>query len=388
MIPLAIPDISGNEGRYLQDCVTTGMVSSVGPFVTCLEKQIGKASGFLTDPQAHAVATSSGTTGLHVALVSVGVRQGDLVIAPSLTFIATANAIAHAGATPWLMDVDATTWTLDPHALVECLNLETDRDSMGVLRRRSCGRRVSGIMPVYTMGHPPDMAALVELAQDYGLPVIADCAAALGALINGAPIAGHGADLSVFSFNGNKTVTSGGGGGVVGSDATLIARLRHLTTTARVGAAYDHDAVGFNYRMTNIQAAVGCAQMERLEDFLAAKKRISAIYAAAFEDLSSTTPFPKASNVESAHWLAGLFLTDPKINPGYVRDALRQQGIDVRPFWKPVHLQLPYAEAPRGPLVVTETIWDRIMPLPCSTALTKEDQDFVINAVRGVLSSA
>jgi dTDP-4-amino-4,6-dideoxygalactose transaminase len=385
MIPLAIPDISGNEGRYLQDCVTTGMVSSVGPFVTRFEEHVGRAAGFMTDPRGHAVATSAGTTGLHSALLALGVGQGDLVIAPSLTFIATANAIAHAGAVPWLVDVDVATWTLEPEGLATLLETETERDTAGVLRRRICGRRVAGVMPVYTMGHPPDMPALVGLARHYGLSVVSDCAAALGAEIDGAPVATHGADLSVFSFNGNKTVTSGGGGGVVGADTELIAHLRHLTTTARVGMAYDHDAVGFNYRMTNIQAAVGCAQMERLGDFLAAKKRIAEAYRAAFADLADVASFSEAPRVTSAHWLSGLYLGASRIDPGRVRGALRDRGIDVRPFWKPVHLQRPYAEAPRGPLAVTEAIWDRIMPLPCSTALSAKDQAFVIDAVREVL---
>jgi dTDP-4-amino-4,6-dideoxygalactose transaminase len=218
------------------------------------------------------------------------------------------------------------------------------------------------------------------------LPIVSDCAAALGAEIAGAPVAAHGADLAVFSFNGNKTVTSGGGGGVVGPDRALVARLRHLTTTARTGAAYDHDAVGFNYRMTNIQAAVGCAQMERLDEFLSAKRRIAATYAAAFADLAGVSPFPEAAGTRSAHWLSGLLLADPHIDPDKVRGALRECGIDVRPFWKPVHLQAPYAGAPRAPLPVTEAIWNRILPLPCSTALSSEDQSRVIGAVRGTLS--
>jgi hypothetical protein len=258
MIPLAVPNLAGNEARYLQDCVATNFVSSVGPFVRRFEEMVAAATG-----AADAVAVSSGTVGLHLALVTAGVGRDDLVILPALTFIASANAIAHCGATPWLLDVSAESWTLDPAALDRTLAAETERRG-GRLLHRASGRRVAAVMPVHTLGHPADMDAIAAIAAHHRLAVIADGAAALGATYKGRRPAELGAALTVLSFNGNKTVTAGGGGAVIGTDAGLLGIARHLSTTARVGEAYEHDRVGYNYRMTSLQAAVGCAQMEQL----------------------------------------------------------------------------------------------------------------------------
>ena len=265
-VPLAVPDLTGNEERYLRDCVQSNFVSSVGPFVDRFEGLVAGACG-----AREAVATSAGTTGLHVALLAAGVAPGDLVLLPSLTFIASANAIAHCGAIPWLVDVDPASWTLDVSTFARCLERDTGRRD-GKLVHRGSGRRVSAVMPVHTLGTPADMAPIVELAREHGLAVVADAAAALGARYRGREVGQCGAHLSVFSFNGNKTVTCGGGGAVCGDDPALVARVRHLATTARAGAAYDHDEVGFNYRMTNVEAAIGCAQMERLDTLIAAKR--------------------------------------------------------------------------------------------------------------------
>lgn len=381
MIPLAVPDLSGNEARYLQECVDGGYVSTVGPFVARFEAMTAAAAG-ATD----AAATSSGTTGLHVALVAVGVTAGDLVIMPALTFIATANAVAHCGADPWLLDVSSESWTLDPERLAEALARETVmRD--GRPSHRSTGRRVAAVVPVHTLGLPADTDALADVARRFGLPVVADAAAALGATLRGRPVGASGADLSVFSFNGNKTATAGGGGAVAGTDAGLVGLVRHLSTTARVGDGYDHDRIGFNYRMTNLQAAVGCAQMERLDRLVAAKRRIRARYDEALADLPDTGRFPAPAWAESACWFSGFTLgvagdAGAPARAAALRERLRRAGIDARPFWKPMHLQAPFRAAPRGDLTVSENIWGRVVTLPCSTGLTAQDQERVIAAVR------
>lgn len=381
MIPLAVPNIGAQEGANLAECVETTMVSSVGPFVNAFEAAVGAAAG-ATPP---AVATSAGTTGLHVALVAAGVRPGDLVFAPSFTFIATANAISHAGATPWLLDSTVESWTLDPAALSQAVAEDCERGADGALRRRECGRRVSAIMPVYTMGHPPDMSSLARIADAAGLTIVSDAAAAIGARIDGVPIAEHGAALAVFSFNGNKTITTGGGGALVGRDADLLARVRHLTTTARRGPSYDHDEVGFNYRMTNLQAALGCAQIARLDSFLDAKRRIAQRYADAFAALSGAAVFPTAPWAGNVHWLSGLFAPQASAEAlALFRTRLQSAEIDARPFWRPVHQQKPYRDAPTGAQPVTDAIWDKIVPLPCSTHLTTQEQDRVIDAVNQV----
>lgn len=380
MIPLAIPNLAGNEARYLQDCVTTGFVSSVGPFVRRFEEMVADATG-----AADAVAVSSGTVGLHLALVSAGIRHDDLVVLPALTFIASANAIAHCGATPWLMDITDESWTLDPDLLDRTLAAETERQGDRLVHRAS-GRRVAAVMPVHTLGHPADMDRIAAVAARHGLPVVADGAATLGATYKGRKPAGWGADLTVLSFNGNKTVTAGGGGAILGKDKALLDRVRHLSTTARVGADYDHDQVGYNYRMTNLQAAVGCAQMELLDRFVAAKRRIANRYDAAFADIPGIGRFPQASWAESACWFSGVVLPAGSAGKAAaIRADLRGNQVDARPFWKPMQLQAPYRDAPRTATPVTDRLWPLILTLPCSTQLTAEDQDRVIAATRAAL---
>ena len=376
MIPLAVPHLAGNEARYLQECVDSNFVSSVGPFVERFEVLAAECSG-----ASRAVAVSSGTAGLHAALLAVGVLPGDLVAVPSFTFIASANAVSHCGATPWLLDVTEGEWTLDPERLAEAFAGETRRDGDRLVHAAS-GRRVAAILPVHTLGAPADMNPILALARAYGVPVVADAAAALGSRYHGAPPGALGADLSVFSFNGNKTVTAGGGGAVVGTDAALCDRVRHLTTTGRSGDDYTHDVVAFNSRMTNLQAAVGCAQLERLDDLVAAKRRIAERYAEALRDAPGVALFPSAPWAESACWMSGVRVA----GAGELARRLGERGIGARPFWKPIHLQPPYRDAPRTALPVSEAIWSEILTLPCSAGLATGDQETVIEALLGCLA--
>lgn len=379
MIPLCVPNLSGNEARYLAQCIETTFVSSVGPFVTRFEQMVAEASG-----AGHAAATASGTTALHAALLTVGVRPGDLVICPSLTFIASANAISHCGATPWLFDIDRETWTLDPELVADRLASETGLVD-GVRRHSATGRHVSALLPVFTLGVPADMDRLVPIARENGLAIVVDGAAALGARYRGRPSGDLGADLTMYSFNGNKTVTAGGGGAVAGADAALVEAFRHLTTTARVGAEYDHDMVGYNYRMTNLQAAVGCAQMEQLDRFVAAKRRIAASYDDAFSSIRGFGRFPEPEWAESPAWFSGIVMEtdDGAARSADLRSALRAAGIDARPFWRPMHQQAPYRDVPRTAMPVSDDLWRRIVTLPCSTGITDAELSAVIDAVTG-----
>jgi dTDP-4-amino-4,6-dideoxygalactose transaminase len=229
------------------------------------------------------------------------------------------------------------------------------------------------------------MDAILAIARRHGLPVVADGAAALGATYKGRPVGKLGADLTVISFNGNKTVTSGGGGAVTGDDPSLMALVRHLTATARTGDDYTHDRMGFNYRMTNIEAAVGCAQMERLEEFVEAKRRIRKAYDAALFQFPGVGLFPEPSWACSACWFSGVTLAPPAPTPEQVRRALRDAGIEARPFWKPMHLQAPYKDAPKTETPISDDIWRRVLTLPCSTHLAKADQERVIEALSEVL---
>jgi len=376
MIPLAIPQMSGNEERYLRECVETNFVSSVGPFVDRFEEMVAKASG-----ADFAIATSSGTTGLHAALTAVGVGPGDLVILPSLTFIASANAIAHCGAEPWLFDITPESWSLDPQQLEQALTDKTERKEDGLYHKET-GKRVAAMLPVYTLGLPADMDALAALGKKFDIPIVADSAAALGSEYNGRLSGVLGADLTVYSFNGNKTVTSGGGGAIVGSDKKLCDYVRHLTTTARVGADYDHDVVGFNYRMTNIQAAVGCAQMEQLDAFVEAKRAIAERYNDELTGRDGIDAFPAPQWAKGAHWYSGVTIASDICDVANVRKFLRGKEIDARPFWKPVHLQAPFKVAPKESTEVSDDLWETILILPCSTSLSKQDQTSVIEALR------
>lgn len=379
MIPLATPNISGNEGRYLEECVRTNYVSSVGPFVDRLEGMVAASTG-----ARYAVATSSGTAGLHLALISAGVERDDLVMVPSFTFIASANAVAHCGATPWLIDIAPDSWTLDPAQVAEALERDTCREG-GRLLHVATGRRVAAILPVYALGMPADMDGLRKLEGAYRLPLVADSAAAAGARYRSRNIGGL-ADLTVLSFNGNKTVTAGGGGMVIGNDPELLRHARHISTTARVGNDYDHDCIGYNYRMTNLQAAVGCAQMERLDEFVAAKRRIDARYRTELAALPGIAGFPAPAWGESACWFSGIVVDRQGHRPvAELAALLRDRGIEARTFWKPVHLQRPFAAAPRSRMDVCESLWQRILTLPCSTHLSDDDQARVIAAVKDVL---
>lgn len=379
MIPLSIPNTSGNEARYLLECIETNFVSTIGPFVTKFEEEVCSNAG-----AKFGVSTCSGTAGLHLALTSVGVGRDDLVILPSFTFVASANAVSHCGAQPWFFDVSEDSWTLDVDQIRECLENETYVKG-NVTTHKETGRRVAAIMPVYTLGHTADMYRLKTLADEFNLPVVADAAAAIGSKYYNKNI-GNLADLTVFSFNGNKTITCGGGGMVIGNDEELLSYARHISTTARQGNDYTHDQVGFNYRLTNLQAAVGCAQIERLDEFVLRKREIDSDYRKQFSDQEGIGFFPSAYWSESSCWFSGITILDQKLpNVSELCELLRSRGVAARTFWKPIHLQLPYKSAPKTSLRISENIFPTILTLPCSTQLSKEEQSNVVLVVKDLI---
>ncbi len=382
MIPLAMPNLTGNEKKYLDNCIDTTYVSSVGEYVTRFESLVAEATG-----SVDVVATSSGTTGIHAALTAVGVGYGDLVIIPTFTFIATANAVRHCGADPWLMDISKEDWCLNPE-LVKYEIKERCEKRDGELYEKSTGKRVAAIMPVYTLGNIPDMGAFREIADECRLPLIVDAACAIGATYKGESF-GKLADLSVLSFNGNKTVTCGGGGAVVGCNKELLQHVRHLTTTARVYPDYDFDEVGFNYRMTNIQAAVGVAQMERLGEFVRIKRKVRSYYEEKLKDMAREGKLSFFRTTDGAScWFSGIVLPEGKTIDDVKAfcQTMKKADIEVRPFWKPVHLQKPYLDCPRSEVEVSEHLWQRIITLPCSTNLAEYELEQVISMVKSILS--
>ena len=385
-IPLAVPNIGETEVEAVIAAIRSGWVSTAGPSVNEIEKL-----GAQINRTEEAVAVAAGTMAIHVALVAVGVARNDVVIAPSYSFVATANAISHAGADPVFVDIDPADLTMSPAALRDWLTTRTGREADGRLILTGTGQRVSAVVPVYANGHPADIDAIMAIAHEFGLPVVADAAAAIGATSRGRPLGGL-ADLTAFSFNGNKTVTSGGGGMVTGPDVALVRKVRHLVTTARIGTDYDHDVVGFNYRITNLEAALGAAQLRRLDEFLARKRAVHDAYVAAFAGRDDVSGFPM-TDPGSACWFSGLVLSETAGTtvPELIA-ALNELGIGVRPFWIPMHLVKAYKDLKHrafdGPLPETEKVYRRILPLPNSTNLGDDDLAYVVAAVVDLLDRA
>lgn len=382
MISLSMPNLTGNEKKYLDNCIDTTFVSSVGEYVVRFEEMVAAATG-----SVGAVATSSGTTGIHAALTAVGAKYGELVIIPTFTFIASANAVRHCGADPWFMDISKDTWCLDPELVRHEIETYCETRSDGALYHKESDQRIVALMPVYTLGNIPDMKEFRKIADEYRIPLVVDAACAIGATYEGQDF-GPLADLSILSFNGNKTITCGGGGAVVGCNREILDHVRHLTTTARVWPDYDFDEVGFNYRMTNIQAAVGVAQMERLDSFVETKRRIRRLYETEFTDLAkekSLTFFPTTDG--SSCWFSGIVLpegTELSVVKA-ICAKLKEHEIEARPFWKPVHLQKPYFDCPKSDVSVSDGLWQRIITLPCSTNITGEELERVVESVKEAL---
>jgi dTDP-4-amino-4,6-dideoxygalactose transaminase len=359
-IPLAEPDLSGREKDYLLACLETNWVSSAGPYVRAFEESVAQAAG-----RRHGVALVNGTAALHLALVAAGVRPGALVIVPDFTFAATANAVYHGGATPYFVDVRADTWSLDPDLVEAAL---ADRSSP-----------VAAVIAVHTLGTPADMDSLARLCADAGVPLVEDAAGALGARYKGRPVGSLG-DAAMFSFNGNKTVTAGGGGVIVTDREDWAARMRTLSTQARSGPRYLYDDVGYNYRLTNVNAAIGLAQMERLDALVAKKRRIAAAYDAALAERGDLRPMPRPEWADGACWLYSV-LCPSLADAEALVVALNAERVEARLFWESLSQQAPYAAAPRRLTGVSQSLSGRIVSLPCSAGMTEAQQARVIAAL-------
>lgn len=385
MIPLSIPELGGNEWKYIKQALDDNWVSSVGPFVGRFEEEVARVAGM-----SHAVATVNGTSAIHATLVALGVGSGDAVLVPALTFVGTVNPIRYCGAEPVFIDAEPVSWNLDPEALKRYLSegAMLDREH-GCWRDRQTGRRLRAIIPVHLYGHPADMDPILEMADRFGLDVVEDATEAIGAKYKGRPVGGLGR-AGCFSFNGNKVITTGGGGMVVTADRALADRVRYLTTQARDDAReYVHHEVGFNYRLTNLQAALGLAQIERLPEFLVVKRRHARQYAKALATVPGVAPQGCHAWAESTHWLFSV-----RVQPGTygcdrsgLIDALERAGIQSRPLFRPIHLQPPYRGSPvwsrsgSGGALVAEAIYAEGVNLPSSVGLTEADVDRVCRVV-------
>lgn len=376
-IPLSAPVIGGNSWAYMKDCLDTGWVSTAGAYVDAFQKKFAERLG-----APDAVAVASGTAGLHLALLAVGVRPGDEVVTSTVTFIAPANAIRYCGAVPVFIDAEARHWQMDAALLAAFLERVGERRGDGLYNRES-GRRIAALLPVHILGHPCDLGAILDLAERHGLPVIEDATESLGSDYDGRPVGTLGT-VGCFSFNGNKLMTTGAGGMVISNDPRLCALIRHLGTTARAdGENFVHDMVGYNYRLSNLHAALGLAQLEALDGHIAAKARIAAAYDTAFAGRADIRLQDVGRGVGRCFWLYTVRL--PGRDSRALIAALRQAGIEARPLWQPMHLSPAHRGSPHEGGDVAETLVRECISLPCSVDLTPEQQARVIAAVLGFL---
>lgn len=373
-ISLCVPHFEGREWDYLRDCLDSTWVSSVGPYVTRFEQSLAAKLGV-----RHAVATVNGTASLHIALLACGVQPDDEVLVPTLTFIAPANAVRYCGAWPVFIDADAATWQMDV-ALVEQFLGQDCRAEGGKLVNRRSGRRVTALLPVHLLGHPVDMEPLMALARRYGLKVVEDATESLGGVYKNRPIGTHG-DVACFSFNGNKLITTGGGGMILTDDAKLAERAHYLTTQAKDNPLeYVHNEIGFNYRLTNLQAALGCAQLERLDAYVERKRAIAKRYR---EGLPNATRMPEASWARSSFWLYTVLAE--RADRHELHRRLEQQRIQTRPLWQPLHQSPAHRGAESVVNGAAEHIHRYALSLPSSVGLSETDQSRVIAAMRELI---
>ena len=364
-LPLHEPNFNGNEWIYVKECLDTGWVSSVGKFVDRFEEELAAYTGV-----KRAIAVVNGTAALHVCLLLADVKPSDEVLMPALTFIATANAVSYCGAIPHFIDSEESTLGVDPRKLKLHLEEIAEQRSDGCYNRLT-GRRIKAIVPMHTFGHPVDLDPLVEVCQRFDITLIEDAAESLGSFYKGRHTGQHGL-LSALSFNGNKTITTGGGGAILTNDEELGRLAKHITTTAKVPHRWEfnHDMVGYNYRMPNINAALGCAQLEQLSDILVAKRDLAESYRQAFVGIPGIRFFSESANSQSNYWLNTLLLNEECAGG---RDALLEAtndlGIMTRPAWTLMNKLPIFAGCQKMDLSVAESLERRLINIPSSAML-------------------
>jgi len=354
------PNFLGNEIKYLKKCIDERFVSSVGKFVDLFEAELANYT-----KAKYAVAVVNGTEALHISLLLAGVKTGDEILVPALTFVATANAVRYCGAVPHFVDSEETTLGVNPDTLRDYLNSFTEKHSGYCINPRT-GKRIFAIIPVHIFGHPCRLEELLSVAKDFNLVLIEDASESLGSLYQGHHTGTFGL-FGTLSFNGNKTITTGGGGAILTNNSELAKRAKHLTTTAKLQHRWEylHDEVGFNYRMPNLNAALGCAQLEQLPKFLASKRNLFESYFKFFNEIEHVRLFKEPENCFSNYWLQTLLLDDKVTD---LRDKVLEDtnnlGLMTRPAWTLLHKLEPYANNPRMLLTEVESLAKRIISIP------------------------
>lgn len=362
-VPLSVPKFIGNEKKYLEECIDTTFVSSVGKFVDCFEEMMAAYTG-----AKRAVVCVSGTNALHMAMMLAGVERDDEVLTQALTFIATCNAISYIGAHPVFIDVDKDTMGLSPKAVQRWLEANAEIKE-GVCFNKTTGRRIKCCVPMHTFGHPVHMDELVEVCQAWHIELVEDAAESIGSFYKGKHTGTFG-KVGAISFNGNKTITTGGGGMLLFMDEELGAYAKHLTTQAKIPHRWEfrHDHIGYNYRMPNINAALGCAQMEHLEEFVLNKRETAAQYAEYFKDIEGVEFFTEPAHCRSNYWLNAVILPNKEAQLEFLNQT-NDNGVMTRPIWELMN-RLPMFENCQND-GLENTIWfaDRVVNIPSSVRL-------------------
>jgi len=376
MIPLSVPNISGNEWKYVKDCLDTGWISSVGSYVTRFEQMVADFAG-----AKYGVAAVNGTAALHIALLLSGVKQGDYVILPNLTFVASANSIKYLGAEPLLIDADPNLWQMDLDLLEEFLENETDEKD-GRLIYIKDGRYIGAIMPVHILGNMCDMDRFLSIVEKYPLPIVEDATEALGTTYKGKS-AGTFSPLACFSFNGNKIISTGGGGVIVTDDEALAKHAKHITTTAKASSdEYYHDEVGYNYRLVNVLAAIGVGQMEQLPFFIQRKRECTAFYKKELTGVADIRFQQELPDVETNAWLVTI-QTDKQQQ---LLDHLNANNVLSRRFWMPMNRLPMYKDC----VYIQKTdnadyIYRTCLSIPSSTNITDEQLATVVKEIKAAI---
>lgn len=376
MIPLSVPNIAGNEWKYVKDCLDTGWISSVGSYVTKFEQMVADFAG-----AKYGVAAVNGTAALHIALMLSGVKQGDYVILPNLTFVASANSIKYLGAEPLLIDADPNLWQMDLDLLEEFLENETDEKDGSLIYIKD-GHRIGAIMPVHILGNMCDMDRFLSIVKKYPLPIVEDSTEALGTTYKGKS-AGTFSPLACFSFNGNKIISTGGGGVIVTDDEALARHAKHITTTAKASSEeYYHDEVGYNYRLVNVLAAIGVGQMELLPSFIKRKRECTAYYKKELEGVGDIRFQQELPDVKTNAWLVTI-QTDRQQQ---LLDHLNANNILSRRFWMPMNKLPMYKNC----IYIrnqdnADYIYRTCLSIPSSTNITDEQLAIVVKEIKAAI---
>lgn len=359
-VSLHKPHFMGKEREYLNECIDSTFVSSVGKFVDRFEDELASYT-----EAKHAIAVVNGTAALHIALKLAGVKHSDEVLIPALTFIATANAVSYCDAIPHFVDSEERTLGIDAEKLRAYLSKTTEKRK-GQCINKTTGRVIRALLPMHVFGHPVDIEALLALAHDFNLAFIEDAAESLGSYYSGRHTGTFGL-MGTLSFNGNKTITTGGGGAILTNDTELAGKIKHVTTTAKISHLwrYEHDEIGYNYRMPNLNAALGCAQLEQLPEFLVAKRKLFNSYQKVFENVKGVSILSEPEKCSSNYWLQTLLLDTKKSDQ---RDAILQAtndaGFMTRPVWKILNTLQPYKKYPAMKLETSSSLEQRILNIP------------------------